>query len=107
MSGKRYTKKEKRKFIEKYKKSGLSVGEFAKLNNIPYSTFRRWINDESNIETEEIYETECETQFGEMNLNELSTSLVLITDKIKIELQEGYNKFFLKHLMGVILQDVK
>ena len=77
--------------------------EYTREKNIPASTFRGWLT------------REIEIRFGELNLEEVSpnkttpskTSTVFITDKIRIELKEGYDKNLLKSLMGVLLNNDK
>ena len=98
-----YTDKEKKEYIEEYRNSNLSIGEYTREKNIPASTFRGWLTREMEI------------RFGELNLEEVSpnkttpskTSTVFITDKIRIELKEDYDKNLLKSLMGVLLNNDK
>ena len=40
---KEYKKTYKRKMVEKYKKSNMKISEFCKINEIPVSTFNRWV----------------------------------------------------------------
>lgn len=89
---KQYTIEEKKKCVEEYRKSNLSIAKYAEQNNIPHATFRRWV------------EKENEGKFGEVCFETNKTPIFnLVTDTIKIELKEGYNKSFLQGIMGVIL----
>lgn len=98
-----YTDKEKEEYLEEYRNSNLSIGAFAREKNIPVSTFRGWLTKEMEI------------RFGELNLGEITTnksiaskpSTVFITDTIRIELKEGYDKNLLKNIMEVLLSNDK
>ena len=37
-----YSKEQKAKWLEEWKRSGISVGAFAKEKSLNYETFRRW-----------------------------------------------------------------
>ena len=96
----KYTNKEKEEYLDEYRNSNLSLGEYTRQKNIPSSTFRGWLAKETEI------------RFGEINVGEdnlkipsAKISTVFITDKIRIELKEGYDKTLLKNIMGVLMKD--
>lgn len=99
MSKRKYTDQEKEKYLEEYQKSNLSQRQYAKRKGIPLSTFNAWIEKKTDI------------KFGEIQIenNETTTSIrnskVFITDTIRIELKNGYNKEFLKKVMEVLIAD--
>ena len=61
---KEYTNTYKTKMVEKYKKSKMKISEFCRTNEIPTSTFNRWLlEDKMNLEKSS-------------NFGEISTSLI-------------------------------
>ena len=47
---KEYTNTYKTKMVEKYKKSKMKISEFCRTNEIPTSTFNRWLlEDKMNL----------------------------------------------------------
>ena len=104
MKRRRYSNRQKREYLEEYRKSGKTPAEFSKRKNIVLSTFCNWLREsKSEIEPQSDIELEVNEDFGEVKIEDINPSLMLVTDKIKIELQEGYNKQFLHKLMEVIL----
>lgn len=78
----------------------MSISKYIKKANIPEATFRGWIAKE-NMQI-----------FGEVNLEENTSSqignqssIIFVMDRIKIELDKGYNKKILKNLMEVLIED--
>ncbi len=50
MMRKEYQNTYKTKMVEKYKKSKMKISEFCKTNEIPTSTFNRWLlEDKMNL----------------------------------------------------------
>lgn len=95
----KYTDKEREKYLEEYQNSDLTLSAFAREKGIPVSTLKGWINRETDI------------RFGEVLTEENSrTSMprpnkVFITENIRIELKYGYNKEFLKRVVEVLMED--
>ena len=91
-------------YVEQYESSGMSISKFARDKNIPISTFRGWIRLNKAM------------AFGEINLNQTPNitsdativpkkSIVFISNDIRIELKEGFNKDLLKRIVEVIAND--
>lgn len=95
----KYTDKERERYLEEYQNSDLTISGFAREKGIPASTLKGWLNKETDI------------RFGEVQTEENSrTSMprpnkVFITENIRIELKYGYNKEFLKRVMEVLMED--
>ena len=93
-----YTTEMKEQYIEEYRNSELSVQAFAKQKGIPSSTFRGWLDRETEI------------RFGALNTEEETTKvasqrpcIVFINDKIRIELKPDYDKEMLKSIVEVLM----
>ena len=94
-----YSSEEKRLYIEEYKRLDLSISAYVKQKNIPKSTFRDWLKKENTENTE---------TFGELKFEEIKEPVfALATDKIKIELKDGYSKSLLQEILEVILRNDK
>lgn len=97
MSKRKYTEQEKEKYVKEYQKSGLSRRKYAKRKGIPPTTFSAWIEKDTDI------------RFGEIQIEKNKESIlkgnskVFITDTIRIELKNGYNKEFLRKVMEVLI----
>lgn len=99
-----YDVDEKIAYVEEYKNSGLSVAQFAREKRIPPSTLSSWLKLNQAM------------TFGEINLSQ-TTSItktativpkkptVFVSDDIKIELREGFNKDFLRRIVEVLIDD--
>ena len=99
-----YDVAEKAAYIEEYKNSGMNVAQFAREKQIPASTLSSWLRLNQAM------------TFGEINLNQ-TTSItrsativpkkptVFVSDTIKIELREGFNKDLLKRIVEVLIND--
>lgn len=99
-----YDAEERIAYLEEYKNSGLNAAQFAREKQIPASTLRNWISLDQSM------------SFGEINLSQ-TTSItktativpkkptVFVSDNIKIELREGYNKDFLRRIVEVLVND--
>ena len=80
---KEYTNTYKTKIVEKYKKSKMRISEFCRTNEIPTSTFNRWLlEDKINLRKS--------SNFGEISTNILDnnniTDVIKETETIKLEI---------------------
>ena len=99
-----YNKEEKISCVAEYQDSGMSIAEFAREKRIPASTLRSWIRLNHAM------------TFGEINLSQ-TTSIaetstiapkkptIFVSDNIRIELKEGFNKEFLRKIVEVLIND--
>lgn len=95
-----YTDEEKREYVEEYKVSGLSISAYAKSKGIAETTFSGWIKADRDL------------SFGAIEIKPsapipkaTNNTTVFVTPKIRIELKEGYDKDFLKKIIGVLVND--
>ena len=99
-----YCEEEKLAYIEEYKNSGLSIAQFAREKQIPASTLSSWLRLNQAM------------TFGEINLTQTTSitktativpkkPIVFVSDNIKIELREGFNKDFLSRIVEVLIDD--
>ena len=95
----RYTDKERERYLEEYQNSDLTISGFAREKGIPASTLKGWINRETDIRFGEL-QTEENTRTAMPRPNK-----VFITENIRIELKHGYNKEFLKSVVEVLIAD--
>lgn len=95
----RYTDKERERYLEEYQNSDLTISGFAREKGIPASTLKGWINRETDIRFGEL-QTEENTRTAMPRPNK-----VFITENIRIELKYGYNKEFLKSVVEVLIAD--
>ena len=98
-----YSEEEKSEYLEAYHKSGKSKTEFSRENNIPEATFRAWINNENRS----VYGMIDVKKLEEYQAKRAESPTVFINSKIRIELQEGYDKDFLKSVIEVMINDTK
>ena len=95
----KYTDKERERYLAEYQNSDLTVSQFAREKGIPASTLKGWLNKETDI------------RFGELQTEEntrttmLRPNKVFITENIRIELKYGYNKEFLRKVVEVLMED--
>ena len=100
-----YSDEEKEEYLVEYHESGKSKSEFPREKDIP-TTFRRWIDNENR------------STYGMIDLNKLDKEkqpvmsnilkpTVFVSSKIKIELQEGYDKNLLRSVVEVLINDTK
>jgi hypothetical protein len=96
---KKYQEDDVRLLLEKFRLSNSSIKGFARDENIPESTLRDWIAKQSQ-----------QIKFGEIQLNETSQKTVtsrphtiFVTENIRIELKENYDKELLKNILEVLL----
>lgn len=99
MTKKYYSEEEKKKYLEEFKQGNLTFYEFIAETSIPEETFERWLREEN------------ETEFGAIELNQhlnrriskaYKTTQTFVSEKIKIELVEGFNKEFLMKIVEVM-----
>ena len=101
-----YSDEEKEEYLAEYHESGKSKSEFSREKDIPTTTFRRWIDNENR------------STYGMIDLNKLDKEkqpvmskilkpTVFASSKIKIELQEGYDKNLLRSVVEVLINDTK
>ena len=96
---KEYKKTYKRKMVEKYKKSNMKISEFCKINEIPVSTFNRWV-------LENKINSKCVSNFGEIDtksLNNIEANTNKITEvtEIKLILPNILHNILLNHQLGI------
>ena len=95
----KYTDKERERYLAEYQNSDLKVRQLAREKGIPASTLKGWLNKETDI------------RFGELQTEEntrttmLKPNKVFITENIRIELKYGYNKEFLRKVVEVLMED--
>lgn len=106
---KEYTNTYKTKIVEKYKKSKMRISEFCRTNEIPTSTFNRWLlEDKINLRKS--------SNFGEISTNILDnnniTDVIKETETIKLEIanievnfKANSNKKILQSILEAILID--
>ncbi len=113
---KKYTKTYKIKMVKKYQKSNIKVSDFCKVNEIPISTFNRWLL-ENKIESQ----NENTTNFGEIDMeilcnpktntenrnsnNEEQNEIKLIMPNVEVCFKSGCSKKILQPLLEAILID--
>lgn len=95
----KYTDKEKERYLEEYQNLDLTPGQYAREKGIPPSTFKGWLSKETDIRFGEI-QTEDNGRATTVRANK-----VFITDTIRVELKYGYNKDFLRSVVEVLIAD--
>ena len=96
-----YTEEEKMKHIAEFKASGISMNEYAKEVDIPETTLRDWIK------------VDRELGFGKININKpfstvtgvtnmVKKPMVFVSENIRVELREGFDKNFLRQIIEVL-----
>lgn len=113
---KQYTKTYKIKMVKKYKKSNIKISDFCKANEIPLSTFNRWLleneieskNEKTTnfgkIDIETLYNSETNTKNINSN-NEEQDEIKLIMPNIEVCFKSGCSKKILQSLLEAILID--
>ncbi len=103
---KKYTKAYKIKMVKKYQKSNIKVSDFCKANEIPISTFNRWLfenkietkNENTNfgeIDIETLYNSKSNTKNRNSN-NEEQNEIKLIMSNIEVCFKSGCSKNILQ-----------
>lgn len=95
----KYTDKEKERYLEEYQNLDLTPGQYAREKGISPSTFNGWLAKETDIRFGEIQSEDT----GRATI--VRASKVFITDTIMIELKHGYNKDFLRNVVEVLISD--
>ena len=104
---KEYPNSYKTKMVEKYKKPKMKISEFCRTNEIPTSTFNRWIlEDKMNLEKS--------SNFGEISTNLLENNNITDVRKetikleianIEVNFKANSNKKILQSILEAILID--
>ena len=100
-----YSDEEKEEYLAEYHESGKSKSEFSREKDIP-TTFRRWIDNENRSTYGMIYLNKLNKEKQPVMSNILKPT-VFVSSKIKIELQEGYDKNLLRSVVEVLINDTK
>ena len=85
-----YSDEEKEEYLAEYHESGKSKSEFSREKDIP-TTFRRWIDNENKSTYWMIDLNKLDKEKPPVMTSIINPTVFVIT-KIKIELQEGYDK---------------
>lgn len=103
----KYSEEDKKRWIEEMKHNGKSAQAYAKEIGIPDSTLRFWLRKEMNSKYKE--------SFGAIKIvedttpidstNNTGSSIKYYGSKIKIELEKGFDKEFLKKVVEVLVND--
>ena len=111
---KEYTDYDKYKFVNGFKNCHLTIGEYCDKMNISVNDLKKWIKEYKElpkfgvIDVKEVLTNDIATADGKEDIAEdivttPNAPVKFETDKIKIELQAGYDKKILSSIMGVIL----
>ena len=82
------------KYIEQFKNSGMSQEDFAKQIGVTRNTLKTW------LEVDEVI------SFGVIDLTETfveDNKTIFTSDKIRIELSQGFNRKLLKNIVEVLV----
>ena len=99
MLEKRYDESEKKKYVEGFKNSTYTLGEYARRNNLPTGKLKDWLKEDRD------------TKFGTISLQPFASSKTVAEkqdikfecENIKIELKANFDKDLLKKIMEVLL----
>lgn len=84
MGGRRvYPREERRRLIELYHSSGMTVAEFARRESINYSTMAGWVARSSKATSVK------PMRFAEVHLPERCAELAKADDRLKVQLPDG------------------
>lgn len=103
MSIRAYSEAEKAILLEEFKKSDLSITKFASQHNIPSTTFRGWLNANEDVSFAAI--DIRPTQPQNVSAKTLSKTMIFVSENIRIELKENFDKAFLKKIVEVLIND--
>ena len=95
----------KEEYLAEYHESGKSKSEFTREKDIP-TTFQRWIDNENRSTYGMIDLNKLDKEKQQVMSNVLKPT-VFASSKIKIELQEGYDKNLLRSVVEVLINDTK
>ena len=101
MSVRTYEKEEKQAYVEDFKNSGETLGRYALEKGIPESTIRGWIKEDKEL------------TFGAIEIKPSTTAIpkvpksstVFVTENIRIELKEKFDKNLLRRIVEVLIND--
>ena len=119
---KEYTETEKNKYVSEFKKCHLSIGEYSDKMKIDVKNLKQWLKEykepakfgtidvakiTSNVPADvtAVKNTKKQKETDEIEQSKNVTPGIPVkfeTDRIKIELKEGYNKKFLKSVIEVL-----
>ena len=96
-----YTEEEKMNYVADFKARGMSMNEYAKEVDIPETTLRDWVK------------VDRELGFGKVNINKplsvvtgvpnmVKKPMVFVSENIRVELREGFDKNFLRQIIEVL-----
>ena len=106
MSFRTYSNEEKASYIEEFNKSGLGKNTFARKKGIPASTLRGWLKENLEVNFGEINITSPSTISTNCNIDtNLNSTIIFTGPNIRIELQEGFNRRFLKKVIEALIYD--
>lgn len=99
MLEKRYDENEKKKYVEGFKNSTYTLGEYARRNNLPIGQLKDWLKEDRN------------TKFGAIDLQPFVFSstatgkqdIKFECENIKIELKANFDKDLLRKITEVLL----
>ena len=101
-----YSDEEKEEYLAEYHESGKSKSEFSREKDIPTTTFRRWIDNE-NRSTYGMIDLNKLDKEKQLVMSNILKPTVFVCSKIKIELQEGYDKNLLRSVVEVLINYTK
>ena len=96
-----YEKEERIAYVEEFKSSGETIGRYALEKGIPESTLRGWLKEDKDL------------SFGAIEIKPgnaippkgIKAPTVFVSDKIRIELKENFNKELLRNIVEVLIND--
>lgn len=99
-----YSEAEKAILLEEFKKSDESIAGFTKRHNIPSTTFRGWLK--ANEEDVSFGAIEIRpTQPQNVTAKSLAKTMIFVSENIRIELKENFDKAFLRRIVEVLIND--
>lgn len=98
-----YSEAEKAILLKEFKESELSITQFAKQHDIPSTTFRGWLsaNDDVSFGAIDIRPTQPQN----VSAKNLAKTIIFVSENIRIELKENFDKAFLKKIVEVLIND--
>lgn len=102
MNVRAYSEAEKAILIDEFNESELSITQFSKQHDIPVSTFRGWLNaGELSFGAIDVRPTQPQN----ITNKKLAKTMIFVSENIRIELKENFNKDFLKKIVEVLVND--
>ena len=93
------SEEEKMRYIEEFKKSGLSINKYAKENDIPRATLYRWIKEDEEFGFGEIKEIQPNVDIPRLT----NKKSVFENETVRIELKERFDKDFVLKIVEVMV----